>query len=322
MLVRNDSIDWLKAVGIVTVVWIHAIGVPYNPEAVSTATYLVWWAVPGFLFASGFLHHLESPVPATKLAHWGRRLLPPYFVASILALLFRVILLDHRQLTPGLALHALLTGSAFGPYYYVAILLSALFLLVPVVARWPRLAGPLTLLFLGCGAASSRLYDPFWKLGGIYWLQRSPFVWWHYFLMGWMVARWWPRIQRWPASRCRAIGAGCALTAILVTYRCAGPSPCTPFAPLTLLGVNYAWITALVLGLRDVPTPGPVRWLSDATYSIFLYHLFFILAVLHFGSGGSLAWRSAAFVAGLAGTIGLVQLGRRWLGERARVYLG
>ena len=208
---RIYSIDWLKAVGIVTVVWIHSIGVPFTPEALSWSTYLASWAVPGFLFASGFLHYREEPVSADLLRQWARRLLVPYLIASVLALLFRATVLGHHNLTPGLAVYSVLTASAFGLYYYVGVLLLALFTLVPVLARWPRLAAPITILFLALGLCSAFLWDPFYWLGGLFWYQRSPMVWWQYLLVGWMAARYWPAVRdlgAGPLPSGRSLGAG------------------------------------------------------------------------------------------------------------------
>jgi surface polysaccharide O-acyltransferase-like enzyme len=319
---RVFSIDWLKAAGIVTVVWIHAIGVPYTPDALSAATFLCSWAVPGFFFASGFLHYRDRPISSEELRRRLGRILPPYLVASVLALVFRATVLGHDDITLGLAAYSVLTAAAFGIYYYVGVLVLALVTIVPILSRWPRLAGPVTILFLALGVASMLLLDPLYRFGGLFWYQRSPFQWWHYLLVGWMAARAWPALARQPAVRCRILGAAAIAIALGVTATCTTPGVCTPVAPLTIALANYAWIAGFVLLFRDVLPVPAAGWLSGATYPIYLYHLFFVETVLRLAPEASLGWRWVAFAAGLTGCAALVATARKLLGAQARVWIG
>ena len=83
---RVPVIDLLKALAIVTVIWIHAFADPWNLAALQPFVILVSWAVPAFFFASGYLRHTTRPVDIATLGRWLVRLLVPYSIATALAL--------------------------------------------------------------------------------------------------------------------------------------------------------------------------------------------------------------------------------------------
>lgn len=74
-------------------------------------------------------------------------------------------------------------------------------------------------------------------------------------------------------------------------------------------------------------SPAALRFASDATYAIYLYHLFFVYPVLRAAppvatTGERLLVELCAWAGGLVGPALLVLLARRPLGVRARIWLG
>ena len=94
-----------------------------------------------------------------------------------------------------------------------------------------------------------------------------------------------------------------------------------------------AWLyVALALSLilacagQRETTQRPVRFLSDSTYTIYLFHLFFVYPVQRLVPAAPGVFDpvaiGAAWAAGLLGPLVLAALGRALLGGRSRVLLG
>jgi len=327
---RCTAIDVLKALAIVTVVWIHAYErwpLPHVP-LLWDMMMLTRFAVPAFFFTSGFLYFSSTPIPAAVVARRLHRVLVPYLIASALALSGRWLLVGAfpaRQ-----AAYELLTGSAVSVYYFVPLLAGALFLL-PLLSRVPSVAVPALALFL-LGGLLSEVYLPGMYLSPandpFFWEFRSPLRWWGYFLAGWVVARSLPRIRRRSPRTLRTIGAAAltALGGLFVVYSTTHPPEFTRVGGVII----YAAIYATILGVFFCALPSPeragVRWLSDATYPIYLYHPFFISGwQAAIGRRFPEAWLltdGIGFLIGLGGSVAVVLGGRRLLGRRARSVLG
>ena len=77
-------------------------------------------------------------------------------------------------------------------------------------------------------------------------------------------------------------------------------------------------------------TPSSIRWLSDASYSIYLSHIFFVNALLNLRAGtlstnalARLARFGLDWTGAMAGSVGILVLSRRILGpHRTRTWLG
>jgi peptidoglycan/LPS O-acetylase OafA/YrhL len=318
--VRYTTIDALKAAAILTVVYIHGHGQTIAPERPTPAAFLTWWAVPAFLVASGFLHQQDTPIPAARLRAWLRRLLGPYLVATAIALLLRDLGAGFGSPVDGReAAFALLAGSAFNVYYYVPLLCGALIAAVPV-ARFPRLAVPCLVAFWVTGLLAHAGLDPIPLHFGWFWAFRSPLGWWGYFFAGWVLGR--HRDALTPELR-HAVGVSAAvlLVAIAGTALACAPLPLT-VGGMLLYVTNYCVIAAF-LGLapagRELPA---ARFLSDASYPLYLYHIFFTTAVRERSPMLGPWVDSAAVTAGLAGSLLIVLAGRRLLGERSRAVIG
>jgi surface polysaccharide O-acyltransferase-like enzyme len=314
---RVDAIDFLKAAAIVTVIYIHGVGDPFDLARLPWAAYLTSWAVPAFFFASGFLHQRDLPLDAATRRRWTRRLLVPYAIASVLAIAVRAGVrgesLGWRD-----ALFMLTTGSAWGIYYFVPVLFGAL-LVTPLLARFPRAVLPLALVFWAAPLGVALGVDPVYHRLGLFWLLRSPLTWWGYFLAGWMVAR--HRAALAPGVR-RAAGVAGLLLLAGVGSVCTVPGVCRDVLGPTLYVANYGAIAALFVLGAELPALRVARFLADASYPVYLYHFFFTDPVR--AHGGRLGgWtKPAAFAAGTAGALLVVGLGRALLGRRARDVIG
>jgi|GEM_PF-2654567 len=188
---RLYPLDVLKAVSIITVVAIHAF-LPWGER--NRPPFLLWlglatiFAVPGLFFAAGFLAG-RSRTDSVKL-YWAqrlRRILAPYLLASALTLFLPHPLTGASWSSARDVLFALAFGSAWGPYYFVVVLVQ-LVLVTPLLWRLPTtlLAG-LTIVF----TATSFWYrvNPFFFTGSLFWALRHPFYWWGYYLLGMWMAR-------------------------------------------------------------------------------------------------------------------------------------
>ena len=312
---RVPVIDLLKASAIITVVWIHATADPLNTAALQPSMILVNWAVPAFFFASGYLRYTTVPVGAATLGRWLVRLLVPYVIATVLAVFYRRHVLHQNTLDLGTNL---LLGIAWPVYYFVPMLAGA-YLLAALLSRAPRAALPLFLLIAPVVPLG---LDPFPRLWGLLWLFRSPFMWWGYFLLGWLAAGAEPRLARVPATTRQRVAIGAALVFAAILAVCFLPGSWRGLVWPPIVAANYAFLVSAFLVLHDVRERPLARWLSDASYPIYLYHFFFTSACR--GDLVSLgAWsKPAAFAAGLLGSLAIVIAGRRLLGRRARLLLG
>jgi len=314
---RVPVIDLLKALAIVMVIWIHAFADPWNTAALQPFVILVSWAVPAFFFASGYLRYTTRPVDGATLGRWLTRLVVPYTIATLLALAYRRLGLRHNPEVLGVTFN-LLTGSAWPVYYFVPMLAGA-YLLAALLSRLPRAALPLFVLVapvVPCGL------DPFPRHFGLFWLFRSPFMWWGYFLLGWLAAGGEARLESVGATTRRRVGVGAAALFAAITAVCFLPGSWRGLVWPPIVVANYAFLVSVFLLAHDVRARPLPRWLSDASYPIYLYHFFFTSAVRgDLVQLGTLA-EPAAFVAGMAGSLGVVVLGRRLLGRCARLVLG
>lgn len=259
---RLGEVDRLRAVAIVAVVLIH--GLQFRPPV--TAYIDLWlsdvlrFAVPTLLFVSGWLAP-RTPTGVTWLLRRVRRILPPYLLASVLVLaLARVSpLLDARPVV-----EALLTASAIGPYYYVAVLVI-LTLVTPLLQRLPSrgrwaLLGVATAVALGIEVADLPLRVR----------QYLPLTWLPYYLAGFQL-----RPLRDLLARTQDITRSVVLIGGLVLVVATAFAPVdTPLrealAALTIWGVLGNLLLA-TLAVRPQPHD-LTRTLSGQSYLIYLYH--------------------------------------------------
>lgn len=319
---RRFEVDLVKAVGIAAVVWIHSMR--HIIEARSAIEQILGdvtrFAVPGFLAASAYLYAGVRPVTAAVTRRRLARLLLPYVVASLAAQVFWLGF-DARPLEAKRILEELLLASSFGPFYYV--LIATLFvLLVPVLARLGGAALSATVV------AALAVQWWYWSqaVPPLFWLVRNPLYWAGFFLVGWWLGAHAPAVAGWLARRRPwvAVPSAVGLAASLALKT--RPPGLTTSNTLAWLSVWCALALLFALGVGRVGEHRVVRFLSDSTYAIYLFHLFFVLPVQR-------AWPAppgafdplplgAAWLAGMAGPLALVLAGRALLGARSRAILG
>ncbi len=319
---RYVEIDVLKVVAITTVVLIHGVRPPWHPELSALEIWLgriTRFAVPAFLFASGFLYATRDAVAGATTRRRLRRVLVPYLLASLAAQAWWHL---RGQASPSgsLALDLLL-GSSFGPYYYVFVA-ALLIALTPLIPRLPRRALPALTFGL---VVAQWVVDPaaLWPLP-FYWHLRNPLLWWAYFAVGWLVRLHYEAVAHWLCARRGPLAAAlaAAVAALTVASGLSGPPLLVRSAVWLEVWAILALCFTLSCGARH--SPPSLRWLSDASYAVYLLHLFFLYAAqIRFppdrGDAGSilLPWG-----AGLAGSLALIAALQRLLGRRSRALIG
>jgi len=323
---RLVEIDALKAAGILTIVLIHSMRPQWDP---SVSALEIWighatrFGVPAFLCASGFLYARESPVSFATTRGRLRRILVPYLVASLLAQAFH-LWRDEPPMT-GTVWMDLLIGASFGPYYYVFVI-AILVLATPAFARLSRRS----VVALTAASVTAQWLMEIGTFGLMHltWQIRNPMMWWAYFLIGWSVRLHAEPLARFVARRRPLLAAGCVASAVLLTAASAleGSVPAPLIRTAAWLDV-YAILGAIILLSRGAGrSPGWLRFTSDATYTIYLFHLFFVLTVqdlLPLPEEGADGIRIALpWLAGLAGSLLVVTGARAALGDRSREWIG
>jgi peptidoglycan/LPS O-acetylase OafA/YrhL len=225
----------------------------------------------------------------------------------------------------------LLTGSSLLIYYFIFILTWCILLTWPL-SRAPRGFVPPALVGLLAATIVCEVYGrraPGDPIGGG--LSRGHLVWLTefylyplaYFLIGWLAASRRDAWRRFAAEHALGLVALCLLG---VGVFLAGdpwtetfmPAPSAARAVYTLCVIGIlARTPAAVARLR------PLRFLSEATLGIYLYHRFFQMAAKpSLEAWPPLALALALAVVGLVGASCLCLAGRRLLGPRARLLLG
>lgn len=315
---RHAWIDLLKASGIVSVVWIHAFcRLGENPPLVSRIAYITRFAVPAFFLVAGFLQASGPRVGAAAFASQRLvRLVIPYLIASMAAFLVRQCL-EGECMSVQAVLLRLCNGDAWGIYYFVPLLLGVT-VLGHVLFRFPALAWPLWSVSAVLALLSE---TQLLSIGDMWWEIRNPCRWWGYFLAGWVVSKERSRIAALHPGWRRLAGIG--ILGVAAGLFC-GYALCLPpgwSRPSVIM--QYAMIYAVLLGTTlaawDAPCQPLVRWLSDASYPIYLYHFFVIMLARQFAAGLS---DMVVFAIACSTTATGVAVLRRAFGNRARLLIG
>ncbi len=318
---RLVAIDFLKAISSITVVAIHSFFLRENqrPKFLELLGAATRFAVPAFLFASGFLssqRRTEDP-----FAFLGRRLIRlviPYLVASLITIASG--LGDGRPLSAMGIFSQLALGSAWGPYYYVFVAVT-LTLITPIILRLPRAALVTCLVAFTVGAYWAERYPL--TLGGFFWSMRHPLRWWGYYLAGVLSSGLLPMLEKQPVKRRFTTAFGFSLLSVVLLVLKMILIPFSSSAALAQLALIYATIVAIVAWGMILPKIQFVSWLSEVSYPIYLYHLFFVRSFVRPAHPWpSLAERGTAFVASVPLTLAFVWVARRLLGRRAKLLLG
>ncbi|MEN8183423.1 MAG: acyltransferase [Myxococcota bacterium] len=321
---RFSEIDVLKTVGILTVVLIHSLRNPWDPRISSAEMWLqvvTRFAVPGFLLCSGFLYATTSPVSGRVTLQRVRRVVLPYLVASFAAQLWWAATGPAHDLRTAATEIAL--ASSFGPYYYVFVHFC-LVLATPLFAVAPRLVLAVLAAALVVSQAffeaRMELVFPF------FWHIRNPLLWWAYFLIGWLLRLHYAAVRSFVVEHRAKLAVGLALAWLAFSWL-GGGQPQTSLVRGAIWADIYATLGLLfVAACGRERVPGWMRSLSDATFAIYLLHLFFVYGAEKVVQAGSGAFAPAViglyWGAGVAGSLALIWLARRTLGPRSRDVVG
>lgn len=319
---RISALDWLKALAMVAVAINHAGPYLLGPRSTAFDQVvrggLMAFHVPTFLVVSGFLYSRQSPQSRATVGRRLSRFLVPYLVGSAVALV-----LGFAQVRSPLdVLKHLAFGSALGIYYYIfllAIFTACIWPLSRLGTGW--VAG--LLAALGGYAVASSLVPGIAVRESLYWFMRDPLHLGGYFLCGWLAAAWRTPLagfeRRWRALF--AIAAMLSVAAWLAAVLGAMPASLRPFlrAGYTL---SVVWLVVVLVPSR--PVPRLVRFLSDSTLTLYLYHMMIEVRLLPYAMPLP-AWLRTPLLAlaGLGGSAALLIAARALLGRtRTRWLLG
>ncbi len=321
MTSRRLDVDLVKAAGILAVVMIHCLRPYFDPQA---SPFELWFlgtlgfAVPGFFAASGLLYAASARNDRVATLARLRRILVPYLLASVAAQIYWY--LGGRQPSVTNIVRDFLLGSSFGIYYYV--FHAVLFILVtPLLAR----LGSRSLAAVTLAAFVAQLASWWVPLLRVL-VFKNPLHWFAFFLAGWWLGRSGGLDASWPGRRMLVAPLAGAAALALSLHQPVG-------AGLWLAGL-FGWgsvvctLTMLfALGAGRETRSRLVRFLSDSTYTIYLFHLFFVFSAKRWlPSPAPYAvdplMTVPVWLIGLAGPLALAVLGRMLLGARSRALLG
>jgi surface polysaccharide O-acyltransferase-like enzyme len=318
---RALPVDLLKALGILAVVFIHAVRSPWDPGAVALEGWLgrlAHFAVPGFLAASGYLYAAPRSPEAGVTRRRLLRIALPYAVASLAAQVYWAA--SGAPHAPTEILQELLLGSSFGPYYYVFQIFT-LVLLTPLIARLPRAwLIPITLLLIVAQLFVNSLGLP------LFWALRIPLFSGGSFMLGWTIRRYEAPLQGWLGSRRSLVTTLLAGIAALCATGMGAGLPELADRACEWIYVNVFMLLIFARALGHSTRSTALCALSDSTWAIFLFHLFFVYALAAWrplepgvfdAFGFALLWSG-----GLLGAGSFAWLASRLLGRHARVWLG
>ncbi|MEZ5755694.1 MAG: acyltransferase [Paracoccaceae bacterium] len=283
-MTRIHSIDLLKLIVAIGVVWAHAtltVG-NFSPAIYVFGQGLVRMTVPIFALISGFLFH--STFTNARIKGWLLRLLAVY--------LFWCLFYFPFWKSEGTSLTAILEQLVFGPLHlwYMAALGIALALLTVVIKLshddaqanrrllWLAIAG----LLLGSALQVVDFLTSFKLPLNAY--RNGLFVGFPYAAFGFLIAR---HIHRHGMARLPGLGPLVAVLLLLALLRMAeawlalqgfGMTVVPDFPPLALA---FAITTLLVTLRLDLP-PAPVN-LGFLSMMLYFLHMAVIFAALHFG---------------------------------------
>jgi peptidoglycan/LPS O-acetylase OafA/YrhL len=222
------------------------------------------------------------------------------------------------------------TASTLGIYYFIFLLL----LFIPTIWVLSRLGRrqvwTLCAALWGWGLAVE-IYAYVFLVGregetapleGFFWLMRSPLNFTYaIFVTGWLLAAHGEALGYWLAARVRLVGTGCL--AGVVGYLALGQ-----LVPWLTAGVlrslyTFAVVGGVVVWTRGWRAPKWVRFLSETSLGLYLYHQMFQVALQPLVSAWPAPLRVATVaLGGLLAAAALCLAGRRLLGGRARLVLG
>lgn len=320
--VSLPAVDYIKSAAIAAVLVQHSIPAFLDRPLTPSETMIfgtLSFHVPAFLFLSGFLSHAESTVPWREVYARLWRIVPPYLVATAIASVHGVVAFPTlRRL-----IFATVTGGALGHYYFVPVLVFCV-LLLPAFSHMstPFLIGGTVLLLI---AGEYMTITPEWRLGyPMFWQIRNPILQFHlgFFLLGVIAARLRTTLGD-LGTRFRSMTIGIAGVCVALLAGLAHANEVI-FRPTVHAAYTISVMALIAASVPRKPAPRSIRFLSEATFTIYLYHWFAYAAVLQLMPQEiPLLLRIPILIsAGLAFSTMIVLVGRRTLGPRSRLLVG
>jgi peptidoglycan/LPS O-acetylase OafA/YrhL len=311
--------DWLRAIGIFAVVWIH--GCDTHPAALRWSRF-AGFAVPDFILISFFLLQRslctgESRPWTVLLVRRLGRLLPAYLVWSIAYLAVRAW--KHSTLTPGASDPswgvALLTGGASYQMYFIAALLYWSIPFVPLMAWLARQSvdsrriAALSLGLVGMGLWGGGTWLAHHQTFSGPFLLRQMTVLSGYVPLGIALALW-SALPAPASSAPKPRGLHLAAGGAALAWLAGGPSWALPL--ISALGF-FVWALSPAVGAP----PAMVRRVARVSFGIFLVHGFFIEGFQLFApklglAPGSLAVTLGVILGAFTASWGLCEALGRW----------
>jgi surface polysaccharide O-acyltransferase-like enzyme len=288
---RWYEIDVLKAFCILAVVYIHSISTQMGVRH-PVGEFLGHWtrfAVPGLLFAAGFLFRKSDVGSGALSLRLARRILPPYVVSSlvILALGLSNTRPALGAMSPGEVIYDLATGHAVGIFYFV-FLISYLYAFSFALRRcraglvWAIWVGSVLLTIIFYLIPFLFLPDYLFRLAPpgpenfFFVVMRHPYVYATFYLSGWVVSLSYDGIRAFLQRRALPVLVLVGAADLAVLFSLTRASGFTPVQLHIQLHVVLMIVLLLALGTRGLPGRRAVEFLSRNTYGVFLIHLPFV----------------------------------------------
>ena len=326
--VYHGAVDYIKAIAIVCVVITHSGLRGSDPDLSALERIIrqswVGFQVPAFFLVAGFLYHKREQISLPEMLRRLSRILVPYLIASVIALMLGF----GRPLTFDRVLFNLATGNVIGIYYFV----FALCLCIPFIWLYSRIPVPLIWLLLALLLGYSALFG-FGYLTpvtqGFFWRARDLLVTFFlgYFTIGWLVAEYFDGLKAALLPRRHLLLAPLAAGVVLYASLKARAfwlevNPTRPFS-FYKIGYSLGVTSLIILTTYRLGVPRFVRFLSEASLTIYLYHRIIQLELLPMSREWDILPRFVfLLLAGLLGSSLIAGLGRTIAAKRSRLLLG
>jgi|GEM_PF-1947580 len=328
--------DWIKAVAILAVVLVHCLSPSMTPSG-RIAVWLGDWtrfAVPGLIFAAGFLFHKNIVADAVLLKRLAKRIGPPYLFCSTLILLAKSVCGQFDSLPAILKTVAfdLAFANAVGIYYFVFVI-AYLYAFSFILKRLPPAAifwiWIVSLILLALFFFNILIFMPVSPRWFFFVLLRCPILYLPFYLAGWLCDLHRHALQKAMYrgnKRAWIILAALLIMDALTIWRCtiATDFACKQIAIQFHIALTLAWLS--VLAFMPNHTPRSILFLSRQSYAIFLLHFPIVRALqngwLFFGNDYAASAIVPVFAGALLISLGLIQLGGKISKTWAAVLIG
>ena len=328
---RFHEIDLLKAVAIVMVVGVHAISTSFS-DTTWTGRLLgdvTSCAVPGLLFASGFLFDKSGKKSGALMKKLFVRIVPPYIFWSTLMMGFRLPGVNQGDgvLNVKTFFLNLLFGRAVGIYYFVFVIgyLYGISFFFRKLSRrslmliWAILAG-ITLIFM----ANPLYFIPAPKEWFMFFLMRHPLVHLLPYLSGWLFSLYREEIIPRISGSWAVVGAPILLIDTLLLFTNQSMTQGGMTRLMVQAHIYLAIFLILWLGIHHLKPARPIYYVIRFSYGLFLIHFPFVRAFQGFFPGQtaifSFTYSPIALASGLGGSLMVIYV-VKWLLGRYSVHI-